>query len=283
MFLVWPSRPLRPNLRCIQGVNLNYKVMYAQTDAEIARVVAAANRAHGRGEPIGFDTEFYGVDIGKQSCFARSKLHLMSLAVKRHPHQLSPRGFQLADAAVFTRDALERSELRGLLEGPGVKAVHNLPVDAHTLANEGVILGGGVNTLAMARWAWPDRARGAGFTLDALGQDLVGAGKTESFRELFREEITEFRVTTRRERVCECGAVPKCGRHSTTPGHARILEVVETRHPRLVLRDIPLESVLPGHMLWQRTLNYAAQDAVLALAVYDLALQAMVTNREVPW
>lgn len=257
------------------------QVFYANTDAEITRVVEAANRSLDRGDALGYDSEFFGVDIGKQSCFARSQLHLCSLAVKRHPYQLAPRGYHVADAAVFSRRSLERPDFVKLLENPGPKAVHNLPVDAHTLANAGITLGGGVNTLAMARWAWPERARGLGFTLDALGQDLVGAGKTEDFRELFRVEVTEYRVTTRREKVCECGQ--KCGRRSTTPGHTRHEEVVETRHPKLVMRDIPLESVVPGHPLWPRAINYAAQDAWLALAVYDLATLAMQIKREIPW
>jgi hypothetical protein len=259
---------------------MKYEVLYADTDEKVGKVVAACYRAFDRGEPVGFDTEFYNVDVGKQSCFARAKLHLCSIAVKRHPTTLAPRGYHVADAAVFTRAHLEA--LRGVLESDGTKVVHNLPVDAHTLKNEGIYLNGGVNTLAMARWAWPYRARGAGFTLDALGADFLGVGKTESFKELFQEEVVEYRSTFRNVRRCECG-LDGCKKRSTTPGHSRIVERVETRHPRLTLQRVPLESVLPGHALWTRALNYAAQDAVLALGVYDLALREMQKEREVPW
>lgn len=259
---------------------MKYEVLHVETAAQAAKVVAACHRAFDRGEPIGFDTEFYGVDLGKQSCFARAKLHLFSIAVKRYPRVLAPRGFDVADAAVFTREYLP--DLREILEGPGKKVVHNLPVDAHTLANEGVQLGGGINTLAMARWAWPSRARGAGFTLDALGRDFLGVGKTESFQELFQEEITEYRSTFRTVRLCECGEAG-CRRRSTTQGHARIVDRIETRHPKVVIRPVPLQDVLPGHPLWERAVRYAAQDAVLALGVYDLAIREMQKERDVPW
>lgn len=246
------------------------KVFYADTPDKISKVVQACYRAFERGETIGLDTEFYGVELGKQSCVARSKLHLLSIAVRRYPLQLAPRGYYVADAAVLPRAALEFNPLVFLLEGTNAKAVHNLPVDAHTLLNEGIRLNGGINTLAMARWAWPERARGAGFTLDALGEDIAGIGKTESFRDIFTESVTEHRITTRRETRCECGAIP-CHTRSVTPGHARRQVEVETRHPRVVQREIPLESVGRGHPKWDRVLAYSARDAVLALAVYDLA------------
>lgn len=238
-------------------------------------------RAFDRGEAIGLDTEFYNVDIGKQSTCARARLHFLSVAVKRNPRVVTPRGFDLADAAVLSAACLPW--MQEVFAHPGLKAVHNLPVDAHTLENEGYTLNGGINTLAMARWAWPSRARGAGFTLDSLGQDLLGAGKTESFTDIFRETREEFRSTFRRVQVCECGCTA-CGRRRTTPGHARHEEVVETRHPRLVEYAVPLESVVPGHALFQRALAYSAQDSVLALGVYDLAMREMQTTvREYPW
>lgn len=257
-------------------------ILYANNPDSIAKVVAACNRAFDRGEPIGLDTEFYGVEVGRESTVARARLHLLSVAVKRWPHQLSPRGYHVADAAVFTEEALRDRGLRQLLESPGEKCVHNLPVDAHTLQNAGVRLGGGINTLALARWAWPHRARGRGFTLDALGEDIVGFAKTEDFRELFSETVTEYRSTFRRVRACECGANP-CKRRSSTPGHARIETMAETKHPKEVVRPVPLESVVPGHRLWNRAVAYSAADALLALAIFDLAYLEMRKEIEVPW
>jgi hypothetical protein len=260
---------------------MEYEILYAQSPEEIARVVGALVRARDRRDAVGFDTEFYGVDIGSQSCYGLARLHLISVAVKRFPHVLSPRGYMVADAAVLPATALP--SLRSWLEDPeAIKVIHNAPVDIHTIANGGVTLRGGINSLSLARWAWPERARGEGFTLDSLGRDFLGVGKTEDFRELFQEDYVEMRSTWRKESRCECGASP-CRRRQTTPGHCRVEEMVETVHERPAKRPVPLQSVGPGHILWERTLRYAAQDAVLALAVYDLAQNALKVEREVPW
>ncbi len=262
-----------------------YETFFADSNLKIARVVDALNRAADRGEPAGLDTEFYGLDIRRQSTVATSKLHLLSVAVRRHPARVHPRGFGVADAAVFLRPALDHPALARWLEGPAPKVVHNLPVDAHTLCNEGVALGGGINSLALSRWAWPGRARAEGFTLDALARDLLGVGKTESFQELFRREEVIYRVRSRRIPFCECGVAPRRGHpRSSTPGHARLDRVEETRIPKTIMVPVPLEEVVPGHVLWPRALAYSAQDAVLALAVHELALRDMTkTKRVLPW
>lgn len=255
-------------------------VFVATTPEEAAKVARACLLSLDRGEAVGLDTEFYGLDVRKHSTYARAKLHFLSVAVKRHPLVVLPRGHYLADPAVLTRDCLPA--MREVFSHPGPKPVHNLGVDQHTLANEGYELVNGVNTLAMARWAWPDRARGRGFTLDALGEDFLGEGKTTSFDELFSEEYIEYRSTYRKTRVCECGEV--CGRRGTTPGHARTEKMIETKHARTARRPVPLEMVVPGHVLWNPAVDYSARDAVLALGVFDLATQTMAkTMREVPW
>lgn len=245
-----------------------------------AKVLAAIDASSARGDVTGFDTEFYGVDIGAESTCTRAKLHMFSIAIKRFPHVLTPRGYHLADTVVALAPALPVFE--PYLVGPSRKAVHNLPVDYHCLSNSGVRLAGGINTLATARWAWPERARAEGFTLDALGEDLVGLGKAESYRELFQERVVERRSTWRNETACECGNKP-CRRRQSVPGHARILNRVETVHEKEVMVPVPLEAVTPGHVLWGRAVEYAARDALLALAVYDLAQAAMRVERDVPW
>lgn len=266
-----------------------YEVFFADTDDKIARVVASLRRAQdrlGQEAVFGLDTEFYGVELRKHSTVSRSRLHMLSIASRRIPGVLHPRGYSVADAAVFLRPALDHPALRGWLEDSGPrKAVHNLPVDAHTLANEGIALAGGINTLARARWAWPARARAEGFTLDSLARDLLGTGKTESFDELFREERTTETVRTRHVLICECGVVPRRGHpRSATPGHARITRVEETRTPKTAWVPVSLEVVVPGHPLWPRALRYSAQDAVMALAVYELSLREMKCQaREMPW
>lgn len=258
-------------------------IIYADTDDKIQRVVDACSRAFERDEAIGLDTEFYDVEVGKQSCVARARLHLLSIAVARHPVELSPRGFPIADSAVFTRDALGNAALLRLLAGPGRKAVHNLPVDAHTLENEGVRLGDGVNTLDLSRYTWPDRARGPGFGLDVLGMDFCGAGKLSSFEEIFSETVTEYTSRFKRVIACECGAKP-CRKRASTPGHARLDNMVETRTAKEVVKEIPLNSVVPGHPRWEAALAYSAQDAILALAIYNLCTRILREKQvEVPW
>ena len=257
-------------------------IFYAENEADISKVVGALLRARDRREPVGFDTEFYGVDIGSQSCFGRARVHLLSVAVKRHPRVVLPRGYDLADPAVLSSAALDHQGFVEWLEdSEAKKVIHNAPVDIHSTSNHGVRIRGFINSLALGRFAWPERARGAGFTLDSLGTDLLGVGKPESFRELFQEDYEVQRSTFRKVEVCECGE--KCGKRRTTPGHTRHTEVVETVHTRMARRPVPLQDVVPGHPLWERALRYSAQDAVLALGVYDLAYRAMEIVRDVPW
>lgn len=258
------------------------KIFYAESDVDISKVVGALLRARDRREPVGFDTEFYGVDVGAQSCFGRARVHLLSVAVKRNPRVILPRGYDLADPAVLSSAALQHQGFRTWLEDcDAKKVIHNAPVDVHSVASDGINTRGFINSLALARWAWPDRARGSGFTLDSLGMDLLGVGKPESFKELFQEDYEIRRSTFRKAEVCECGE--KCGKRRTTPGHSRHEEVVETVHTRIGQRPVALESVIPGHPLWERALKYSAQDAVLALGVYDLAQRALQVVREIPW
>lgn len=251
---------------------------YADTDDKVSKVVAAALKA----DAVGLDTEFTGVHVGKQSCAGRAKVHIWSVAVPTG--DLTPRGVRVARAAVLPASALTHPEVKAWLEDAGYrKAVHNLPVDAHAISSSGVRLLGGINTLSLARWAWPDRARGAGFTLDSLGADFLGAGKLSSFSEIFTEEYVEYSIRTKRVTYCECGASP-CRKRITSPGHRRLERLEETHIEKVKEREIPLDSVVPGHVKWPEALAYAAQDAVLALGVYERALRDMQkVTRDVPW
>lgn len=259
------------------------EILYAETNTEIREVVALARAAGDLLLACGLDTEFYNLDIGKQSCAARARVHLISLGIPKVPVTINPRGTLHAQAVVLPSGALSHPAFRAWLASPAIKAIHNMPVDLHALRNMGVEVGGAVNTLGMARWAWSDRARGAGFGLDSLGCDLLGVGKLLSFGEIFSEEYEEWRIRTRVETACECGAVP-CRKRSSTPGHDRVKRVIETRIPKVQTREIPLESVIPGHPRWEQALEYSAQDAILALGVYELALSKMRNTRiEAPW
>lgn len=260
------------------GKSIPKGVFYADTDDKIARVLKAIRRA----DSVGLDTEFSGVEVGKQSCAARARIHIWSIAVPTD--RINARGVRVAEPAVFPASALQNPGLRVWLEDPNArKVVHNLPVDAHAFLGRGIWLRGGINTLSLARWAWPDRARGAGFTLDSLGHDFLGVGKLSSYKEIFTETIMEYIIRTKRISYCECGASP-CRKRITTPGHRRLERIEETRIEKPVEREIPLESVVPGHAKWPEALEYSAQDAVLALGVFDKAVSDMArTRRVVPW
>lgn len=255
-------------------------------------VANALLRQAERGRAAGLDSEFYNVEIRSQSCVARSRLHLWSVAVHRWPLQLQPRGYYSADAAVLTADALEHRGLRQWLESAAPKAVHNLAVDAHTFHNAGVTVGGTFNTLARARFVWPERARGAGFDLDGLGADVLGIGKTEPgwvsedwwkkhgrpldpavFVRIDQEKILK-RV---KSLMCSCG-VEKCRKRK---GHER--PVIEKEEVKLHFNVIPLEEVVPGHERWERAVAYAARDALVALWLNDRMEREMSKGVPFPW
>jgi hypothetical protein len=247
------------------------------------RIAHAMQLAAEAGEPMGLDTEFYNVDLSHDSCVARSKVHIWSIALHRHPLIRTSRGYYPSEAVVLPVAALDNVRIRHLLEHPDfIKAIHNQPVDDHSLSNHGIHIRGAVNTLDMARWVYPERVPsggGRGFDLDSLGEDKMGIGKAEGFTDIFTEEYDDPWYTTRQETRCECGAVP-CRRRGL--GHTRHKEEVVTRHERVSSRPIPLESVVPGHPLFARMVEYAGRDAVIALGLYDI-MTAVQARRPSPW
>lgn len=270
---------------------------YAASSSEWGKVADALNRQTDRGRAVGLDSEFYNVKISSQSCVERSRLHLWSAAVNRFPLKLNPRGYYEADAAVLGVESLDHRGLRDWLESEAPKAVHNLPVDAHTFGNHGIRVGGCINTLARARFCFPERARGfpvaPGFDLDGLGRDILGLGKTEDgwcsedyWRKHGRERdpaifvrIIEETVTKKvKAEVCSCGE-KKCRKRK---GHDRpVTEVTEK-----LLKwggHIPLQEVVPGHERWERAVAYAARDSLVALYLNDRMDRLMDGKVPFPW
>lgn len=256
---------------------------WVDTEDGFNKVARAMQLAAEAGEACGLDTEFYNVDLSHDSCVARSRIHIWSVALHRHPLVRCARGYYPSEAVVLPAAALLHGPIVKLLEHPDfIKAIHNQPVDDHSLANHGVNLRGAVNTLDMARWYWPERvpsAGGRGFDLDSLGEDKLGLPKTEGFADIFTEEYDDPRFTKRKETSCECGAVP-CRRRGL--GHARSTVEVVTRYDRVSTRPIPLESVSRGHRLFQRMVQYAGRDAVIGLGLHDI-MTAIKGKRPIPW
>lgn len=250
--------------------------IYIATE-EQARSAVSEIMSH---EYVGFDTEFYGCDIRKESPVGRTTCHVFSVATPSGP--LLPRGFHEATSYVFAGELLKYEPVARWLSNPGrTKCVHNEPVDAHTIRNSGVRLRGAQNTLAMARFWWPHRAKFEGFDLDSLGKDYCGAGKTESFDGLFGYDSTEEYSVDVERKVCVCGTI---GCRKRKGDHWPTSTVTEQalRH-RKVRRHLELTELHPGHELWARYLAYAAWDAVLALWIYEIMLRVGEEQRPFHW
>lgn len=245
---------------------------------EEARPILERIRAEGL--PVGLDTEFYGLDIREQSPVARSVCHVFSLAIPDGP--IHPRGHHECTSWVLDGSLLRVDCVRAVLEDPEIhKPVHNQPVDHHTIRNAGVRLRGAVNTLQMARFILPSRVKGRGFDLDSLGEDLVGVGKSTSYKELLGYEAVEEFTEDVMRAVCVCGAT---GCRKRKGDHWAVDEVmVSVTRKRKVQKLIPLTDLHQKHPLWERYVAYAARDAVLAVQIYEHLLRLGQQERPYPW
>jgi hypothetical protein len=268
-------------------LSLEYELTYADSIEEGTALVERIRGEQVRGtlRPVGFDTEFYGVEIGKHSVLARAKCHFASLAWDFRGSPLHPRGFTIPHAAVVSRKVVTECEpFRAWVKEQKLLA-HNAPVDVHVFKNEGIEVEDVVNTLTMARWTWPGRARaqygGGGFGLDALSKDVLGEGKLDKFSELFTELVPVFKEKRVRFSECACKE-PGCRKRSA--GHTKFKGVNVEQEEVWEERPVPLELVVPGHPLFERALKYAAQDAVLAFGLYQIMQRTLENQiRTVPW
>lgn len=268
---------------------MDYELTYAGTieeGAALADTLSGLADRSGRFD-VGFDTEFYGVHLGKHSVMGRAKVHFASLAWYEGGEKFHPRGFTIPRSAVVSAEVVRGCDgFRRFFTHPrAFFYAHNAPVDAHVFKNEGIDIANVINTLTMARWTWPHRARatwgGSGFGLDALSKDVLGEGKLESFSELFTETQENWKVKRTSTKRCACG-IPGCRKRSK--GHEKWEDAWEERELQLVTVPVPLEVVVPGHPLFHRAIRYAAQDAVLALCLKEVMEREMRKQiRDVPW
>ena len=235
---------------------------------------------------VGYDSEFDGVRIGEESCVGKARVDVFSIAVPAGP--ITPVGFTPCKSWVFEGDLLTYGPVRAFLGASQVtKCVHNLTVDAHAAANQGVGIRGGLNTLSMARFVYPERANLArgNYDLDSLCQWRVGFGKVDDFTELFGYydyEPYEEEVTKQRCWGCgEVGCRKKKGLHELKES----VRVTVTRAKK-VRRHHPLSGCRPGGPLgdkFSRYVKYAAADAELALILYQMLLIDGRKERAYPW
>lgn len=260
---------------------------YYDDPADWDRIIGLA-----RGRRVGWDTEFYGVDLRSKdstdTCPHKAKVHVWSIGIPTKI--LHPRGYYRAVSAVFPVAAFARESVRVWLRDHGsVKVALNAPVDVHaTEHSSGLEVAGVVDLLSLSRWIWPQRvAPGPGFSLDALGSDILGRPKADSFEEVLGEpnvvSVRRQRTTTRN--VCECGSSP-C-RKRKGPGHTRsVVKEVEEWHEDVVrgTRLIPLETVVPGHPRFPRLVKYSGVDSELAAELDQVLLRDLAKRKVVvPW
>lgn len=238
-------------------------IKYIESKPDAQKIVDYIIR---KDEPIGFDTEFEGVDFDEgDNCVGRAVLDVWSLAVFDGGY--SPRGFRTAKGVVISREALPW--FSSILENKGIKKyAHNAVVDVHTCFNCGIDVVGVIDTLSLVRFVIPGRLKNG---LDILAKEYLDDSKFEHFKTLFTEPIFEDRAVEYKwcpycERLGEDEA-RSCRRRKSP--HLRYSRVEMVSHETRGRKLIPISSVRPGHPLWERYKAYAAQDSVLALELGD--------------
>ena len=231
----------------------------------------------------GYDSEFEGVDLSAESCVGKSKLDVFSIAVPTKT--LKPLGYFEPRAWVFEGNLIRESSVKSYLEdGTYRKVIHNRPVDEHTAFNAGVCIRGGLCTLNMARFIYPERAnliRG-NYDLDSLCRWRVDRGKTEDFDDLLGYDDWEPYECDAEANYCL--ACEDFGCRKKKPPHDNKVKRIRTvTRNKKVRRIRNLADIRPGHELFERYKIYAAVDAELALILYQMMLIDGQKERWYPW
>jgi hypothetical protein len=149
-------------------------------------------------------------------------------------------------------------------------------VDDHAIHNHGVELRGCVNTLAMARWAWPSLVSAGGFGLKNLMHVKLHREPIAEFRDVVGDvrTVSVPHVVKLQRTKCSCG-VEGCRKRKRdgVERHDKTKHVLTEVRPkdRPEKFQHPLESIVPGHHRWDLLVRYAAEDAVAALEIAELA------------
>lgn len=222
---------------------------------------------------IGLDSEFYGLDVRKESCVGRARIHVWSVAVRTR--QRSALGFHRATGWVLPVAAVEHPGLKAVLEDRAVrKCVHNQPVDDHSFHNHGIELAGCINTLDLARWVWPWLVTSGGFGLKNLMSVKLRRPPIAEFKDVVNDvrQIEVKKLKLKERGACSCG-IDGCRKRKPAEQHvkSRVTEEIEEVRVKDEKYQHPLESILPGHPRWELLVRYAAEDAVAALEIAELA------------
>lgn len=247
---------------------------YLDQPAQWSELVARARRAG----IVGLDTEFYGVNVRRESCVGKARIHVWSVALRTK--KADPAGFHKARGWVLPAAALEYPEIVELLQDQKVtKCVHNLPVDSHALDNHGVKLVGAVNTLNLARWAWPELVNDGFFGLKNLMVQKLRRAPVCEFADVvtYQETVTVERRRVKSVSVCDCGTSGCRLRKGHAKTKSKIVAITDESINRKA--EYPLQTILPGHERWDLLVKYAAEDAVAALELEELSKR----SNPAPW
>lgn len=222
---------------------------------------------------MGLDTEFYGLDIKKESTVYRARIHVWSIAIRSST--FDAKGYTKAVGFVLPVEALQHTGIRRALSSKAIlKAVHNQPVDAHALANHGIQLRGALNTLNLCRWVWPEMNKVPGYTLKSLMNTKLGREPICTFKQLvsyeYFEPVEKFKQVKRNVYSCGRDSCRKRNCHSKSVVFETVPYIREYKRKSVY----PLESIIPGHTRFNLLVDYAAEDAVAALELLELALRA---------
>lgn len=219
---------------------------------------------------FGCDSEFDGLNVGKQSCVGRARVHVWSVAVRTD--RLDPRGYHRCRGYVLPASSLDYTPLRALLEDESVrKDLHNQSVDDHAFHNHGIRLRGARNTLGLVRWYRPELVNEPGrFKLKSLMHSMLGRSPVCTFKELVSYErqvqVPKEKQVTRQE--CSCG-VEGCRKRK---GHEKRewLETVTVYREKTERGEYPLRDIVKGHERFPLLCEYAVEDAVAAEQLGEL-------------
>lgn len=219
-------------------------------------------------EPIGLDSEFTDVDFDSgDNCVGRAKLDVWSIALGTG--ELHPRGYETARGYVLPRESL--ATFKDLLEDESIiKAAHNSTVDVHTFFNDGVDVRGVVDTLHLCRFAYPGRFK---YGLDVLSREFLDESKFMSFNDLC--SVPAFKTKQVKIKKCACGE-DGCRKRKASGGLSHdkyvIIEDVDVEHGTTT---IPISDITHTSLRWNDKVEYAGQDAVLALELYDFTCRKL--------
>lgn len=230
---------------------------------------------------IGYDSEFDGVDVGKQSCVGRARVVVFSIALPTSA--MDPRGYARCRGWMLPAVALDYGPIRELLEDASVrKDVHNESVDSHSLANRGILLRGAVNTLGLVRWKRPELVNEPGrFKLKTLMSVLLGREPVCTFEQLisYRKTVVVTKTRTVECRSCSCGE-EGCRKRK---GHEKRIWTEE--QPVSKEKEIDAEYTLeeissPEHPRFSLLTDYAIEDSI---AAYQTGQVSDDTPDPAPW